>query len=286
MKRSTKIFFKSFVCALLSFALVSSFFILSQSGANARENSSYSSSNLRFTPKQTDKFTILLTISKDNADFPHAIFLISLNALEGKVRVLRLPEVSVLSSGGENKIILKECFQKNGEMSATKAISNFFGIEVSRYISFTNQSFVSLIDLFEPCVLDVTEDISEVDRKNDIYIKIDRGRRLISGSLMLDIFAYKKWKGGATEKFSKSADALSAFFSQNGADLLRARQFILSNAKTNLSALDFENRQELISYLFSLSNTVESVKVHGEYQLEDTQFALSTNTKTKIAALF
>ena len=265
---------------------MSSFFILSQTGENASENSSNSSSNFRFTPKQADKFTILLTISKETADFPHSVFLISLNAFEGKVRVLRLPEVCLLSEGAENKVILKECFQKSGSDAAMKAISRFFNINVSRYISFTNQNFISLIDLFEPAALDVTEDLNEVDRKNDIYIKIDKGRRLISSSLMLDIFAYKKYKGGSAQRFSESARALCAFFSQNAKDLMSAQQFILANSKTNISALDFESRREMISYLFSLKDAAESVKIYGEYQLENTQFTITTASKTKIAALF
>lgn len=265
---------------------MSSFFILSQTGENARENLTDSSSIFSYNPKESDKFTLLLTISKDDTDFPHAVFLINLNASEKKVYVLRLPEVCLLSKKGESKIILKECFQKSGEGACAKAISEFFSVEVSRYISFTDQSFISFIDLFEPCALDVTEDLSEVDRKNDVYIKIDRGRRLISGSLMLDIFAYTKWKGGVVEKFSRSADALSAFLSQNGLRLLDAQQFILSSSKTNLSALDFESYRDPISYLFSFSDVVRSVKVYGEYQFENTQFVLSTNTSTKISALF
>lgn len=228
----------------------------------------------------------MLTISKDNANFPHAVFLINLNAFEEKIRVLRLPEVCVLSDKNEDKIILKECFQKSGDAAAMKAISRFFNINVSRYISFTEQNFISLIDLFEPTALDISEDISEVDRKNDIYIKIDRGRRLIGGSLMLDIFAYKKWKGGSAAAFFESARALCAFFSQNAENLPRAQQFILANTKTNLSALDFESKREMISYLFSLKDAAESVKIYGEYQLENTQFTLTRASKTKISALF
>ena len=228
----------------------------------------------------------MLTISKDKSDFPHAVFLINLNAFEGKIRVLRLPEVCLLSEGAENKVILKECFQKSGDAAAMKAILRFFNINVSRYISLTDQNFISLIDLFEPTALDILEDISEVDRKNDIYIKIDRGRRLIGGSLMLDIFAYKKWKGGSAAAFYESARALCAFFSQNAENLPLAQQFILANAKTNLSALDFESRKELLLYLFSLKDAAESVKIYGEYQLENTQFALTTASKTKISALF
>lgn len=227
-----------------------------------------------------------MTISKQGADYPHTVFLINLDAFEGKVQVLRLPEVCLLSSNGENKIILRECFQKSGEAAAAKAVSQYFNVTVSRYISFTDLSFISFIDLFEPTALDITEDLSEVDRKNDIYIKIDKGRRLLGGSLMLDIFAYTKWKGGDVEKFFESANALCAFITQNGSELLSAREYILANAKTNLSALDFESRREPISYVLSLPDAAQGVKINGEYALENTQFALTTATRTKIAALF
>ena len=227
-----------------------------------------------------------MTISKDGADFPHTVFLINLNAFEGKVRVLRLPEVCVLSNVGENKVILKECFQKSGEAAAAKAISQYFNLNVSRYISFTNQTFISFIDLFEPTAFDVSENMSEVDRESDVYIKIDKGRRLLGGSLMLDVFAYTKWEDGRTQGFFESARALCAFLSQNGADLLKAQQYLLENTKTNLSALDFENRRELISYALSLPDAAQSVKIYGQYAVENTQFTLTTASKTKIAALF
>lgn len=217
---------------------------------------------------------------------PHTVFLINLNAIEGKVRVLRLPDVCVLSKSDENKVILKECFQKSGQSAAAKAISHFFGITVSRYISFTDQNFISLIDLFEPTAIDISEDMSEVDRKNDIYIKIDKGRQLVGGALMLDVFAYTKWKSGRCDALCQSSSVFSAFLSQNGSNLLSAQDFILANSQTNLSALDFESRRELISYLFSLPDAFESIKVYGEYQLENTQFTLFGTTKTKISALF
>ena len=286
MKTNTKIFLKSFICSLIAFAIVSSFFILSQSGANASENSSYSSSNSRFKPKQSDTFTILLTISKDNTNYPHTVFLVNLNAFEGKVRVLRLPEVCVLSNKSQSKIILKECFQKSGEAAAAKAISQFFNINVSRYISFTEQNFISLIDLFEPTTVDISEDLSEINKKEDIYIKIDRGRRIISGTLMMDIFRYRGWKNGLIYSAAESSNTLCAFLSQNSSNIANAQEFIFQNAKTNLSVFDFESQLELIAYVFSLPDAFESIAIYGEYQLENTQFIFSSTTKTKIAALF
>lgn len=285
IKRSTKIFLKSFVCAALVFAIVSSFFILSQTDTNASGNSSYSSSNSRFIPKQTDKFNLLLTISQAPGT-AHAYFLLGFDAAGGKVRVLRLPEVCILSEKDESKIILKECFEKGGQAAAAKAISQFFNIKVSRYVSFTNESFISFIDSFEPTAIYINENLSQVDRKNDIFIKIDEGRRLISGSLMLDIFAYTKYKGGAAARFYESSRALSEFLSQNGAQLDKAQDLILKNAATNLSVLDFESRRECLDYLFSQTVDFESVRIYGESQLEGTQFTLTLSSKTKISALF
>ena len=228
----------------------------------------------------------MVTISKNEADAPHSFFLISLNAIEGKTRVLRLPSVCILSNSGQDKIILKERFEKSGASACAKAISQYFNINVSRYIAFTDQSFISFIDLFNPTESDILEDLNETDRKNDIYIKIDKGRRLLGGFMMLDIFAYTKWEGGACAGLFESSRVLCDFLSQNGREILKAQNFILANARTNLSALDFENHRELISYMFSLPDANESIKIYGEYQLEETQFVLWSSSKTKIAALF
>ena len=175
--------------------------------------------------------------------------------------------------------------QKGGEYAA-RAISEHFGINVLRYISFSRQEFISFIDSFEPIAIDIPENMSQTDRKNDIYIKIDQGRRLIGGSLMLDIFAYTKWKGKAPEGLYQSALTLATFLSQNGSKLMSAESFILSSAKTNLSALDFEQKRELLNYHFSRENPVESVRIYGEFQLENTQFVLTSASKTKISAIF
>ncbi len=292
MKKSTRIFLRSFVLSLIISAAVASFIILTQIPSYEKKTPSSSSPHRAFEPSENDKFNLLVTISKSTVDSPYAYFILGFNGCERQITVTRLFPESLLSHAGAPKVILKECFESGGAAAATRAMSNFFSIDISKYICFSDDSFLSFCSLFDDIVISVPEDLSQTDHANDIYIKIDKGNQIMGGMLMLDYIAYLKWDGGESEALWEGARVICEFLRQNHSALALSpasfpEQFILGSTQTNLSVTDIEERRELLSYLLKDNGDAPyCLETHGEFKAEDTEFILSGASVIKILARY
>ncbi len=292
MKRSTRIFLRSFTISLVVAAAAASFIILTQIPSYEKKAVSSSVPMRSFEPSESDKFNLLVTVAKNTTDTPYAYFILGFKGRERQITVTRLFPQTLLSHAGQQKVILKECFEKGGAGGAARALSEFFSINISKYICFTNNSFISFCELFEPTIIDVPEDLSQTDRARDLYIKIDRGRQIMSGMLMLDYIAYSHWDGGDSEALFEGARLICEFMRQNRSALAlseggNAEKFILGSVQTNLSVTDIEDRRELLSYLLKgSSDALDCLEIDGEFGVQDTEFTLSGASVIKISARY
>ena len=255
--------------------------------------SSSSSGSLEFSPKDTDRFTILCTLSQNDKSSPYAYFLIGFNGPMGQISVTRLFSETVLSQdGAQNKVILGEAFDKNGAKGAVTALNSAFALNISKFISFTNATLVEFAELFDPITINVPQNLSQVDRKRDIFIKIDKGRQALGGALLVDYIACTAWDLGSGQTLKESAEALTAFIGQNHEALslaldTRAEEFILSKTSTNISVTDIENRRELVKFLlFEGGDGVITLAVQGEYRNSDTEFHLSEQSRKSLRSRY
>ncbi|MBQ7800204.1 MAG: hypothetical protein IJ370_06900 [Oscillospiraceae bacterium] len=249
--------------------------------------------SLEFTPQDSDRFTLLCTLSQNGSSSPYAYFLLGFNGPLGQISVTRLFSETVLTEDGAgNKVILGESFDKNGAKGAAGELNRCLGLEVSRYISFTNSSLIEFAELFDPVTLNVPQDLSQVDRKKDIFIKIDKGRQQFGGALFADYIACTAWKFGASQTLKESAEAVTAFLRQNHEALSlaldeRAEEFILSKTKTNISVTDVERRRELVKFLlFESGDGVITLAVDGEYKNANTEFHLSEQSRKSLRSRY
>jgi len=247
-----------------------------------------SSSTFEYTPKENDRFSLVVSVSKNSTLSPYAYFLLKFDAKNERISVCRLFSQTVLSQNTSPHIILDDCYQKGGIFSALKALNSYFDSDFSAYISFTNDSLTSFFELFEPTILDVPQNLYETDKKSDIYIKIDKGRQALSPMLLTDYISCTVWQRGAEQILYQSADAISEFIKQHKDGLslnsdTRAEEFILSHTDTNISVADIEKRREMMSYLLSKSrDCVFTLSLSGEFKNEKTEFHLNTDSKGKI----
>lgn len=255
--------------------------------------SSQSSGDLAFSPKDTDRFTILCTLSQNEKSSPYAYFLLGFNGPMGQISVTRLFSETVLTEDGAgNKVILGESFDKNGARGAVDELNRRLGLEVSRYISFTNSSLREFAELFDPVTITVPQELSQVDRKKDIFIKIDKGRQSLGGALFVDYIACTAWNFGSSQTLKESAEAVTAFLRQNHEALSlaldeRAEEFILSKTKTNISVTDVERRRELVKFLlFESGDGVITLAVSGEYKNANTEFHLSEQSRASLRSRY
>ena len=290
MKKSTRIFLKSFTLSLTVAAALATFIILTQIPSYEKKTPSSSSPNRSFEPSENDKFNLLVSIAHSQGDSPYAYFILGFNGRERQITVTRLFPETLLSYTGQERVILKECFQKGGAGGAARALSNFFSISLSKYICFTDDSFISFCSLFDDVIISVPENLSQTDRKNDIYIKIDKGNQIMGGLLMLDYITYSRWDGGAGEALFEGSRVLCEFMRQNHSSLALstgsdAERFILGSTQTNLSITDIEERRELLSYLLKDSTDAPlCLETDGNFGVQDTEFTLSSASIIKISA--
>lgn len=240
-----------------------------------------------YIPTAEDKFTVLLTLNTKPDRSPYAYFLLTLDGLERSLSITRLPAQTRLSQDGESKIILSEQFEKGACPLALRALSQYFGAEITRYIALDNSSLTSLLLLFDPTEITLTQDLSQIDEQNEVYIKLDRGRQLLSAASMVDLIAATSWNGGLEESLFESSAALAAFLNQNGEKLFESgdcalESFILNRSVNNFSVLDFEKHRELIRYVLSTKTAAQGVRVGGQSILADTEFLLSAESHDKI----
>ena len=278
-----KAFFKAF---FITFAVMAAFGVLALAEvpdlSKPKQNTSSSLNKaFEYIPTAEDKFTVLLSITARPDASPYAYFLLNFDAMQRRLNILRLPQQTLLSKEGESKIILSEQFEKGASLLAVRAVSNYFGCEVSRYIAIDNSNLHSLFSLFDPTEIELSQNLSQIEPDMDIYIKLDKGRQLVSASAMLDLIAATAWQGGQAQMLFESANALAVFFNQNSDEIFkssdcRLQNFILNHTANNFSVMDFEKRRELISYILSAQNGARAVVLHGENANADTEFLIDS----------
>lgn len=256
-------------------------------------NTSSSPAALEFSPDDDDRFTLLCTLSQNEDSSPYAYFLLGFNGPLGQISVTRLFAETVLTEdSAENKIILGESFDRGGALGAVEALKRYLALDVNRYISFTNSTLLEFTELFDPITLNVPQDLSQVDRKKDIFIKIDKGRQTLGGALLVDYIACTAWEFGSSQTLKESAEAITAFLRQNHEALslaldTRAEDFILSKTKTNISVTDIERRRELVKYLlFESGDGVITLAADGEYKNSNTEFHLSPQSRKSLRSRY
>ena len=293
MNRSKRLFFQSFFYSLVAAAAAACLVILTQVPSFEGGSSSQpQTSRLDYTPTSSDCFTLLCTLSREQGASPYAYFLLGFDGPDRSVTVTRLFPETVLSHEGEARIILKECFEAHGAGGACLALNNYFSTNIEKYIVFNNRSMLSFLELFDSVVMHVPQDLSQVDRKNDIYIKIDKGSQVFNGMLLLDYIGCSAWDGGASEALCESARAVCEFMRQNHTKFAFAEgnipeQFLLGSTETNLSVTDIAQRRELLSYLFAENaDAVSYLQINGSYGAQNTEFQLDAASVLKISARY
>ena len=181
---------------------------------------------------------------------------------------------------------MSEQFKKGASPLAARALSKYFDCDITRYIAIDNDNLHALFSLFDPTEIELSQSLSQIDRQNEIYIKLDKGRQLLSASSMIDLIAATNWQGGQTQALFESANALAAFLSQNGGEIFknnecRLERFILNHTANNFSVMDFEKRRELISYILSSKNAAKSHVIYGQNKNADTEFVISEESFDK-----
>ncbi len=279
--QNKKLFFKAFA---ITFAIMTAVGLLVLSDvpdlSKPKQNTSSRTQGFNYTPSVDDNFTVLLTLATKPDKSPYAYFLLNFNGIERRLNITRLPAQTLLSRDGERKIILSEQFEKGASPLALRALSQYFDCDVTRYIAVDNSNLTSLFLLFDPTEISVPQDLSQIDEKNEIYIKIDKGRQLLSASSMVDFIAATSWQGGREQTLYESANAIAAFLNQNGDTLFEnstcaLESFILNRSVNNFSVLDFEKRRELIRYILSSKTAAQAQVVQGESRNADTEFKIA-----------
>ena len=243
-------------------------------------------------PTQNDKFTVLITLSKDNTALPYAYFLLGMIAQDKSVTVTRLFNYTATSPPNEEIKILWEEHNKDGIEGAISALNSLFNISISRYIEFTNDSIQGFFALFNEVVFDIPENLSQIDRENEIYIKIDKGRQLLSSVALLDLLSYSNWQDGDNAALSQGAKMISEFLKQNKQALSLkgssvAEDYILQKTKTNISILDIEKRRELVSYLLlECENSISYLAAEGQGYMQNTVFYLTQESIENIGECY
>jgi len=283
--RQRKAFFKAF---FITFAVMAVFAVLLLSEvpdlSKPKQNtSSTPPQTFEYVPSANDKFTVLLSLTLKPDAAPYAYFLLNFDGMQRKLNILRLPEQTLLSKEGESKIILSEQFKSGASALAVRAISRYFDCDVSRYIAIDNSNLHALFSLFDPTEIELSQSISQIEPDRDIYIKLDKGRQLVSASGMLDLIAATAWQGGQAQTLFESANAIAAFLNQNGNEIFKSsscklEDFVLNHTVNNFSVMDFEKRRELICYILSSQNGARAVTLHGENANADTEFRIDSSS--------
>ena len=294
ISRSVKLFFKSSFYTAIAIVII---FVLlgipKLSVFNPSESSFPSSSSaFEYIPKKDDRFSLLVTLRKEEKSSPYAYFLLDFNAANERISVCRLFPQTVLSRDGEKRILLNECFDKSKAAGALGALNSYFDCEITRYINFTNDTLISFFDLFEPTVLDVPQNLSQYDKKNDIYIKIDKGRQALSSVLLVDYIACTLWQKGNEQILYEGANAIGSFIRQHHQKLSlaldsEAENYILANTDTNISVTDIEKKRECVKYLlFESKDNIFPLALDGNFKNEKTEFHLNSDSYNKIFSHF
>lgn len=243
-----------------------------------KETSSFSQAE--FSPDYEDRFSVVVTISQKEGENPYAYFLLGFDAFKNSLTITRLSTKTALSQEGQPTVILNEVYTNSKIDGVLNEINRFFSLKINRYIEFTNESLMGFLELFDSVVIDSPQELSEINRQKDIYIKIDKGKQILSSVGFIDYLSTSAFKGGEKEVLYEGSKAVYEFFKQNHRVIIenldKAEEYILQNTKNNLSITDIENRRDIIVYL--LRDSGESVSFlypEGAMQTHNTVFYLT-----------
>ena len=290
ISRQSKIFWKSLVfSSVISCILIFSVFFTLYVPQKKPDTASSELVSSDFDANQSDSFTVVCSLSQNDTASPYAYFLLGFNGPMGQISVTRFFPQTVLSQSNAKKIILSEEFDLKGAKGAVAALNEYFSLDIKRYICFTNSSLLGFFELFNPITINVPQNLSQVDREKDIYIKIDKGRQHLGGALLIDYIACTAWENGSSQILQQSAEAVGQFLSQNHSLFINnaeAEKYILSNTQSNISALDIEMRRPLISALFKNEDSILILAADGEFKNEETEFHLTRQSYNSIRSRY
>ena len=286
MKRQTSIFLKTVgITSVICFIVLGAIYI-SISSPKPKNNSSLIAKK-EFEPSESDKFTILVSLSQSSDRVPYSYFLIGFNGEKNTVSVSRLFGNTILSEKKESSVIASEVYSRGGVDGVLECINRFFGLDIKSYIEFTDSTVVPFFDMHKNIVLDCPQKINEADSDRDVYIALDSGRQAFSGVMLKDYLCVTTFEGGDNEALYESSRAVCEFIRQNHRAFSlkegNSVSYILEKCRHNLSVYDIEKRRELIEFLlYSSGESVCFYACTGESEKMNTAFRLDLKSKETV----
>lgn len=285
-KKSKALFYKSFILSLGAVLCLGLVFLFGGEKKEIVGTSSLTQSNRVYTPRADDRFTVFVTFSSEPIKSPYAYFLLHFSAPSGEIQIIPLPKNLRMSQEGETRKILCEQFENSGVVAVKKALSGYFDADISAAIVFDNYALRSFLNVFDPVKIDIPQNLSQIDRERDIYIKFEKGVNLLSPIGVSDYLCCTAFDGGEIQALYEGARLICEFLIQNGGQFFKngGESHILNSCDTDISVTQIEHRREALEFLF-LNAKISAAKISGESKNMGTEFVLNEHCRSEISGI-
>ncbi|MBQ4626028.1 MAG: LCP family protein [Clostridia bacterium] len=193
--------------------------------------------------------TVLFWCADSSAENLRFLWLCRFGVPENEVTLYSLDPKAVVMSNGVSRTF-EGCYSASGETGLIKAVEEFAGVKIDRYIGSTDSTFKTMINYFGGVEINVPEQTEY--RSGEFNLMLIKGRQNIKGDTMFRYMRYLATLGseGRTRQSEVLMQILKNILSSKNLEKMGKIYSKLSNTlKTDITIVDFSQNEQALAIL-------------------------------------
>lgn len=205
-------------------------------------------------------YYFLVAVTSDDGKESHFFNIISVDLKEKTIRVVPVDGALADSVTG---LSCDKLLVTNGVKSVVSFFNKYYGIEINRYVVFTESGYKSFFRTMGDITIKVSENVAYDTA--DMFLELNKGENVLTPDKTYKYMKYLCETKKGYEKSKANADiAVAAFNAFYNADKFNSADntfsIIIDYCNTDITIVDFMNAKEELEYLLP-KNSKEKLKV-------------------------
>lgn len=251
-----KRFVAIFAACVIGIAGISSLAILSKYdfdvksavGGNSETETSVAETTTKAVTASAEG-TLLMWCADSSRENLRFLWLCRFSVPENEITLYSLDPKAVIMSNGVSRTF-EGCYAASGENELIRAVEEFTGVEIDRYIGSTDSTFKSMINYFGGVEINVPEQTEY--RSSDFNLMLIKGKQNIKGDTMFRYMRYLATLGtdGRKQQSEVLMQILSNIISSKNLEKMGKIYSKLSNTlNTDITIVDFSQNEQALAIL-------------------------------------
>ena len=213
-----------------------------------------------------DDHTILFILDEPEKKCSSTFMLMRSKPKEKHLTLIGIPTNTIaIVDGSQQK--LQDSYERGGAPAAVNFTEQTFGIKVDRYMKFDSESLIKLCDIIGGVTYNLDADIAGFQK--------DGGEQFLNGKQVETLVTYSMFEGREVRRAYVASSIFAAMLNQNDGKRIsdnfkNSFDIIINMISTDVTSVDFRNRQYAIRSMLENGNTIaSSLILDGEVSNND-----------------